>query len=85
VIKNINACKEISTMTRTSLGPNGMKKMVINHLDKIFVTSDAATIMRELEVAHPAAKMVVMASNMQERECGDMTNFVLTFAGELLE
>jgi T-complex protein 1 subunit theta len=72
-------------MTRTSLGPNGMKKMVINHLDKIFVTSDAATIMRELEVAHPAAKMVVMASNMQERENGDMTNFVLTFAGELLE
>ena len=41
-----------------------MKKMVINHLDKIFVTSDAATIMTELEVAHPAAKMVVMASKM---------------------
>jgi T-complex protein 1 subunit theta len=41
-----------------------MKKMVINHLDKTFVTSDAATIMRELEVAHPAAKMVVMASKM---------------------
>ena len=49
-------------MTKTSLGPNGMKKMVINHLDKIFVTSDAATVMRELEVAHPAAKMIVMAS-----------------------
>jgi T-complex protein 1 subunit theta len=49
-------------MTKTSLGPNGMKKMVINHLDKIFVTSDAATVMRELEVAHPAAKMVVMAA-----------------------
>jgi len=48
-------------MTKTSLGPNGMKKMVINHLDKIFVTSDAATIMTELEVAHPAAKMVVLA------------------------
>ena len=49
-------------MTKTSLGPNGMKKMVINHLDKIFVTSDAATVMKELEVAHPAAKMIVMAS-----------------------
>ena len=71
-------------MTKTSLGPNGMKKMVINHLDKIFVTSDAATVMNELEVAHPAAKMVVMASKMQEQECGDMTNFVITFAGELL-
>lgn len=71
-------------MTKTSLGPNGMKKMVINHLDKIFVTSDAATVMRELEVAHPAAKMVVMAAQMQEQECGDMTNFVITLAGELL-
>jgi len=50
LMKNINACKEISKITKTSLGPNGMKKMVINHLDKIFVTSDAATIMKELEV-----------------------------------
>lgn len=71
-------------MTKTSLGPNGMKKMVINHLEKIFVTSDAATVMSELEVQHPAAKMVVLASKMQEQECGDMTNFVITLAGELL-
>ena len=44
----------------------GMKKMVVNHIDKTFVTSDAATILKELEVQHPAAKMVVMASKMQE-------------------
>lgn len=50
VLKNINACKEISTLTKTSLGPNGMKKMIINHIEKIFITSDAATIMKELEV-----------------------------------
>jgi T-complex protein 1 subunit theta len=50
IVKNINACREISNITRTSLGPNGMKKMVINHLEKVFVTSDAATIMKELEV-----------------------------------
>lgn len=50
ILKNIEACKEISNMTKTSLGPDSMKKMVINHLDKIFVTSDAATIMKELEV-----------------------------------
>ena len=61
-----------------------MKKMIVNHIDKTFVTSDAATILRELEVQHPAAKMVVMASKMQEEECGDATNFVITFAGELL-
>merc|ERR1719478_686682 len=45
------------------MGPNGMNKMVINHLDKLFVTSDAATIVGELEVQHPAAKMVMMGPN----------------------
>ncbi|KAF2288225.1 hypothetical protein GH714_005172 [Hevea brasiliensis] len=49
VLKNIDACKQLSTITRTSLGPNGMNKMVINHLDKLFVTNDAATIVNELE------------------------------------
>ncbi|ELK37821.1 T-complex protein 1 subunit theta [Myotis davidii] len=62
-----------------------MNKMVINHLEKLFVTNDAATILRELEVQHPAAKMIVMASHMQEQEVGDGTNFVLVFAGALLE
>ena len=46
----------------------GMNKMVINHLEKLFVTSDAATVIKELEVQHPAARMVVMATQMQEQE-----------------
>lgn len=71
-------------MTKTSLGPNGMRKMIINHLDKVFMTSDAATIIKESEVNHPAAKMISMAARMQEQEFGDGTNFVITFAGELL-
>ena len=50
--------------------------MVINHLEKLFVTSDAATIVRELEVAHPAAKLVVLAAQAQEAEIGDGTNLV---------
>jgi T-complex protein 1 subunit theta len=58
--------------------------MVVNHIDKTFVTSDAATILKELEIQHPAAKMLQMACKMQEEECGDATNFVVTFAGELL-
>jgi T-complex protein 1 subunit theta len=62
----------------------GMNKIVINHLDKIFVTSDAATIIREVEVNHPAARMVAMAAKMQESEAGDGTNFVISFAGELM-
>ena len=62
----------------------GMNKMVINHLDKLFVTSDAATIIREVEVHHPAAKMIAMAAKMQETEAGDGTNFVISFSGELM-
>nr|KAF6477257.1 chaperonin containing TCP1 subunit 8 [Molossus molossus] len=85
VYRNIQACKELAQTTRTAYGPNGMNKMVINHLEKLFVTNDAATILRELEVQHPAAKMIVMASHMQEQEVGDGTNFVLVFAGALLE
>jgi len=71
-------------MTRTAYGPHGMKKMVINHLEKLFVTSDAATILRESDVHHPAAKMISMAAQMQEKEAGDGTNFIITFAGELM-
>ncbi|CAH1800231.1 unnamed protein product [Owenia fusiformis] len=85
VYKNIEACKELMNTTKSTFGPNGQNKMVINHLDKLFVTNDAATIVRELEVAHPAAKMIVMASQQQEQECGDGTNFVLIFAGALLQ
>lgn len=52
----------------SAYGPNGMNKMVINHLEKLFVTNDAATIIRELEVEHPAAKMMILASQMMEQE-----------------
>lgn len=85
VLRNVEACTDLAKITRTSFGPNGMNKMVINHLEKLFVTSDAATIIKELEVQHPAAKMLVLNSRMQEQEVGDGTNFVLMFAGALLE
>ncbi|KAK6941999.1 Chaperonin Cpn60/GroEL/TCP-1 family [Dillenia turbinata] len=84
VVKNINACEELSAITRTSLGPNGMNKMVINHLDKLFVTNDAATIVNELEVQHPAAKILVLAGKAQQEEIGDGANLTISFAGELL-
>ncbi|CAH1416133.1 unnamed protein product [Lactuca virosa] len=85
VVKNIDACKQLSTITRTSLGPNGMNKMVINHLDKLFVTSDTATIVNELEIQHPAAKILVLAGKAQQEEIGDGANLVVSFAGELLQ
>ena len=62
-----------------------MNKMVINHLDKLFVTNDAATIIRELEVEHPAAKMLILGAQMQENEVGDATNLVIILASQLLK
>jgi T-complex protein 1 subunit theta len=85
VYRNISACKQLAHTLRSAYGPNGMNKMVINHLEKLFVTNDAATIIKELEVEHPAAKLLVLASQMQEQEIGDGTNFVIIFAGALLE
>jgi len=61
-----------------------MNKMVINHIDKLFVTSDAFTVIREVEVNHPAARMIALAAKMQEDEAGDGTNFVISLAGELM-
>lgn len=85
VIRNIGACKEFTSTLSSAYGPNGMNKMVINHLEKLFVTNDAGTIMRELEVEHPAVKMLVLASQMMEQEVGDGTNFVIVLAGALLK
>lgn len=85
VLKNTEAIREFAEILRTSMGPNGMNKMVINHLDKLFVTSDAATIVGELEVQHPAARMVMMACMQQKSEFGDGTGFVVAFAGELMQ
>lgn len=85
VYRNIGACKEFAKTVRTAYGPNGMNKMVINHIEKLFVTSDAGTIIRELDVEHPAAKLMVLAAQMMEQEVGDGTNFVIIFCGALLE
>jgi T-complex protein 1 subunit theta len=84
LLKNIDAAKQIGTMTRSSFGPYGLNKLIVNHLDKHFVTRDAAVILEEMDVVHPAAKLVVMAAKSQEQECGDGTNLVTIFAGELL-
>eukprot|EP00959_Pyramimonas_sp_CCMP1952_P396032 8297885-Pyramimonas_sp.AAC.1 len=53
-----------------------MNKLVINHLDKLMITSDAATVLTEMEVQHPAAKLLVLAAKTQEAELGDGTNLV---------
>jgi T-complex protein 1 subunit theta len=85
VVRNIEACRAISQTVQTSLGPYGRNKIVINHLQKMILTSDAVTILKELDVVHPAAKLLVMASQQQESEMGDATNLVIVLAGELLK
>lgn len=85
LFRSIEACVELSRCVASAYGPNGLNKMVIDHLEKLSVTSDAATILNRLEVQHPAAKLLVMASQMQEAEVGDGTNAVVLLAGALLE
>jgi len=85
LLRNIEACKNLATITKSSLGPDGMNKLIVNHLGKHFATSSTTTIVNELEVAHPAAKILVMAAKAQEQECGDAVNLVVSFGGELLK
>lgn len=82
--RNIQACREISKMISTSIGPCGKNKIIVNNLSKIFITNDAATMIRELDIVHPAVKVLVMHSEQQEEEMGDNTNYVLVLGGELL-
>ncbi|EER11037.1 t-complex protein 1, alpha subunit, putative, partial [Perkinsus marinus ATCC 50983] len=85
LLKNMEASKYVSEITKTSLGPCGTNKLIVNHINKHFVTSDTATMLKELDIFHPAAKLVVMAVQAQEQECGDATNLVSIIIGELLE
>ncbi|KAL8272366.1 hypothetical protein Esti_003656 [Eimeria stiedai] len=82
--KNIEACKTLTDITKTSLGPHGLSKLILNAWGKRFVTNDTAAILKELEVQHPAAKLLVMAADMQKQEMGGGCNFLLILAGHLL-
>lgn len=84
VARSIAAACELSRMLASSMGPQGRCKLVVNHLERMIVTSDCAAILKEIEVEHPAAKLLEKAVHQQETECGDATNLCLMFAGELL-
>ena len=68
VVNNIHAVHELTEIVRTSLGPNGRLKLVINHLGKQALTNNSSTILKEIDVVHPAAKLLVLASQQQEAE-----------------
>lgn len=82
--KSIAAIREIHQMCLTSMGPCGRNKIIVNHLGKIVVTNDAATMLRELDIIHPAVKVLVMATEQQKMDMGDNSNLVMVLAGELL-
>src|SRR5487761_1414265 len=82
---NIFAAKLISEIIKTSLGPRGMDKMLVDTLGDVTITNDGATILKEMDVQHPAAKMIVEISKTTDNEVGDGTTSAVVLAGALLE
>jgi archaeal chaperonin len=81
---NITAAKTIAEIVRTSLGPRGMDKMLVNNIGDVTITNDGATILKEIDVQHPAAKMMVEISKATDNEVGDGTTSTVVLAGSLL-
>lgn len=81
---NIMAAKIIADMVKTTLGPLGMDKMLVGSFGDVSITNDGATILKELDVQHPAAKMLVEVAKAQDNEVGDGTTTAVVLAGELL-
>ena len=82
---NIAAAKVIAEAVRTSLGPRGMDKMLVDQFGDVVITNDGATILKEIDVQHPAAKMMVEVAKTQDSEVGDGTTSAVILAGELLK
>src|SRR4030042_1713347 len=81
---NIMAAKIVAETVKTTLGPCGMDKMLVSSMGDVAITNDGATIMKELDVQHPAAKMLVEVAKAQDNEVGDGTTTAVILAGELL-
>src|SRR5918912_237127 len=82
---NITAAKLISEIVKSSLGPRGMDKMLVDSLGDVTITNDGATILKEIDVQHPAGKMMVEISKATDNEVGDGTTSVVILAGALIE
>lgn len=82
---NIAAGKAVGETVRTTLGPKGMDKMLVDSIGDIVITNDGVTILEEMEIEHPAAKMMVEVAKTQEEEVGDGTTTAVVIAGELLK
>ena len=82
---NIRAAMAIADAVRSTLGPKGMDKMLVDSMGDVVITNDGVTILKEIEVEHPAAKMIVEVAKAQDEECGDGTTTAVVLAGELLK
>ncbi len=85
IYSNIAAAKAVAEIVRSTLGPRGMNKMLVDTLGDITITNDGATILEELDVAHPAAKLLVQAAKAQDNTAGDGTTSVTVLAAALLD
>ncbi|MDA0524086.1 thermosome subunit alpha [Methanococcoides alaskense] len=82
---NIMAAKAVAEAVRTTLGPKGMDKMLVDSLGDVVITNDGATILKEMDIEHPAAKMIVEVAKTQDDEVGDGTTTAAVITGELLK
>ena len=82
---NIMAAKLVAETVRTTLGPKGMDKMIVDSMNDVIVTNDGVTILEEMNIEHPSAKMIVEVAKTQEDEVGDGTTTAVVLAGELLK
>jgi thermosome len=82
---NIAAAKAVAAAVRSTLGPKGMDKMLIDGMGDITITNDGATILQQMDIEHPAAKMMVEIAKTQDKEVGDGTTSAVVLAGELLK
>jgi archaeal chaperonin len=82
---NIMAARAIADSVRSTLGPRGMDKMLVDSMGDVVITNDGVTILKEMDVEHPAAKMLVEVAKTQDEECGDGTTTAVVLAGELLK
>ena len=82
---NIAAAKAVANSVRSTLGPKGMDKMLVDSMGDVVITNDGATILKEIDVQHPAAKMLVEISKTTDNEVGDGTTSAVVLAGALLE
>ncbi len=82
---NIAAARAVADAVRSTLGPRGMDKMLVDSMGDITITNDGVTILKEVDVEHPAAKMLVEVAKTQDQQCGDGTTTAVVLAGELLK